>query len=207
MVLGLALPDLVEALIEVGECDRAAGVIDVFKATYPDLDVPWVNVGLARAGAMVAASQGHLDQALELARWASVESAKGEMPLEFARCLLIRGQLERRSRKRAAARSSLDQAAAICREIGAAQWRARAESELARLGGPVPSGALTPTEARVARLAADGRTNREIATDLFINLRTVETNLSRAYAKLGIRSRAQLFAALALCSTVPSKMW
>ena len=197
MVLGLALPDLVEALIEVGESERAAGVIDVFTATYPDLDVSWVNVGLARAGAMVAASRGHLDQALELARWASAESAKGEMPLEFARCLLIRGQLERRSRKRAAARSSLDQAAAICQEIGAAQWRERAESELARLGGPVPSGALTPTEARVARLAADGRTNREIATDLFISVRTVETNLSRVYAKLGIRSRAQLFAVLA----------
>jgi len=51
--------------------------------------------------------------------------------------------------------------------------------------------------ARVARLAADGRTNREIATDLFISVRTVETNLSRVYAKLGIRSRAQLFAVLA----------
>ena len=52
--------------------------------------------------------------------------------------------------------------------------------------------ALTPGELRVVRLAAEGRTNREIAHELYVTLKTVEGHLSRAYAKLGIAGRAQL---------------
>ena len=52
--------------------------------------------------------------------------------------------------------------------------------------------ALTPSEQRVAELAASGMTNRDIAATLFITIKTVEHNLSRVYAKLGIRSRAEL---------------
>ena len=54
------------------------------------------------------------------------------------------------------------------------------------------TGELTPTEERVARLAASGRTNREIAQTLFLSVRTVETHLSHAYRKLGVRSRTEL---------------
>jgi DNA-binding CsgD family transcriptional regulator len=56
--------------------------------------------------------------------------------------------------------------------------------------------ALTPSELRVARLAADGRTNREIARGLYVTPKTVETHLAHAYAKLGITGRAGLAAAL-----------
>jgi DNA-binding CsgD family transcriptional regulator len=56
--------------------------------------------------------------------------------------------------------------------------------------------ALTPSELRVARLAADGRTNREIARGLYVTPKTVETHLAHAYAKLGITGRAELAAAL-----------
>jgi DNA-binding CsgD family transcriptional regulator len=56
---------------------------------------------------------------------------------------------------------------------------------------------LTPTEERVAELAAAGRTNREVAQALFISPKTVEANLSRVYRKLGIRSRAELGAKMA----------
>ena len=71
-------------------------------------------------------------------------------------------------------------------------WAERARSELARLGGPREPGGLTATEARVARLAASGMTNREIANSAFMSQKTVEANLSRIYRKLGIRSRAEL---------------
>ena len=56
--------------------------------------------------------------------------------------------------------------------------------------------ALTPSEARIARLAASGMTNREVAAKLFISPKTVESNLARVYDKLGIRSRAELGAAV-----------
>lgn len=51
---------------------------------------------------------------------------------------------------------------------------------------------LTPTEDRVARLVAEGRTNREVAGALFVSVKTVEANLTRIFHKLGIRSRADL---------------
>jgi DNA-binding CsgD family transcriptional regulator len=57
--------------------------------------------------------------------------------------------------------------------------------------------ALTPAELRVARLAADGRSNREIAAELFLTPKTVETHLGRAYAKLAIHGRRELAQALA----------
>jgi len=56
--------------------------------------------------------------------------------------------------------------------------------------------ALTPSELRIVRLAAEGRTNREIAHQLYVTLKTVEGHLARAYAKLGIEGRTQLLHAL-----------
>ena len=76
-------------------------------------------------------------------------------------------------------------------------WHARAADELRRI--PIRRGApadLTETEARVAELAAAGRTNREIAATLFLSAKTVEANLGRIYAKLGIRGRPELGVAL-----------
>jgi DNA-binding CsgD family transcriptional regulator len=62
-----------------------------------------------------------------------------------------------------------------------------------RLSGPE---ALTPSERRVARLAAEGKSNPEIAQELFLTRRTVETHLTHAYQKLGIGSREELTTAL-----------
>ena len=62
---------------------------------------------------------------------------------------------------------------------------------------------LTPQEAAVARLAAEGRTNREVATTLVLSVKTVEHHLSRVYAKLGIRSRTELVRALPEASPEP----
>ena len=78
--------------------------------------------------------------------------------------------------------------------MGAAGWAEEARSELARVGArrPTPSGELTSAEAGVVELAAEGRANKEIARALHVTVHTVEVHLSHAYAKLGVRSRAQL---------------
>ena len=66
--------------------------------------------------------------------------------------------------------------------------------ELGRVGGrqPTSEGVLTATEQRVAELAAAGRTNKQIAAELYLSERTVEANLTKVYRKLGLRSRAEL---------------
>ena len=85
-------------------------------------------------------------------------------------------------------------ATALVRELGVALRAAGARPRRAQLTGPA---ALTPSERQVARLAADGRSNREIAEALYVTVRTVEWHLSHAYRKLDIRSRRDLPAALA----------
>ncbi|HWN22208.1 MAG TPA: helix-turn-helix transcriptional regulator [Gaiellaceae bacterium] len=72
-------------------------------------------------------------------------------------------------------------------------WADRARAELARIGGRAASPSdLTPAEARVAALVAEGRTNKEVAAKLFISVHTVEAALTRVYSKLGVRSRTEL---------------
>ena len=77
--------------------------------------------------------------------------------------------------------------------LGAALWAERAAAELARIPGRGrASGELTETERRVAELVAEGLSNKEVAARLFVSVRAVEANLSKVYAKLGVRSRAEL---------------
>jgi DNA-binding NarL/FixJ family response regulator len=103
----------------------------------------------------------------------------------------VQGTLLRCSKKRAAARRAIEEAIAGFTAIGTPLWAEPARSELERLGLR-PSATLTETESRIARLAASGATNREIASRLFVSVKTVEANLSRCYRKLGVRSRVQL---------------
>src|SRR5262249_17518880 len=120
----------------------------------------------------------------------------GELGLRFERARTLRflGRAQRRHRKWAAARESLEGAASAFDEIGSTGWAAEARSELARVGArrPQREGSLTPAERRVVELAAEGLSNKEIARALFVSVHTVEIHLSHAYAKLGIHSRAQL---------------
>jgi DNA-binding NarL/FixJ family response regulator len=77
--------------------------------------------------------------------------------------------------------------------MGASLWADRVRGELERMRvRPSRASVLTPTEQRVAELATSGMTNRDVATALFISLKTVEANLTQIYRKLGIKSRAQL---------------
>jgi DNA-binding NarL/FixJ family response regulator len=114
-------------------------------------------------------------------------------PFELARTLLVQGTVRRRAKQKRPAREALHAALALFERLGAVPWAEIARAELAAIAGrPAPTGELTPTEERVASLAAAGRTNREIAETLFLSVRTVETHLSHAYHKLGARSRTEL---------------
>jgi DNA-binding CsgD family transcriptional regulator len=121
---------------------------------------------------------------------------------EHARALLGLGSLLRRSGHRREARVSLNEALALARASGAfglvEQAAAELEASGARTRPIMRTGvdALTPSERRVAALAASGRSNREIASSLFVTIRTVETHLSHSYVKLGVAGRTELAAVL-----------
>ena len=120
--------------------------------------------------------------------------------LEHTRALVELGSALRRANRRAAAREPLSQALAQADRDGMRRLAARARQELHAIGArPRRSAlagvdALTPAEHRVARLAADGLGNREIAQELFVTRRTVETHLTHVFQKLGVTTRADLAA-------------
>ena len=116
-------------------------------------------------------------------------------PIERGRTLLLRGVIERRRHRKAAARSTLESAMSVFADHGATAWTAVTRRELARIGGRSPSPqALTPSEEAIAALVARGRRNQEIAGELHLSLKTIEANLTRIYRKLGVRSRSELAA-------------
>lgn len=123
--------------------------------------------------------------------------------LERARALTELGAALRRANRRRQARDPLRHGLELAHSCGAKPLAERAHTELAATGARprrlVLSGleALTPSERRVAAMAADGMTNREIAQALFVTPRTVEVHLSSSYRKLGISSRSHLPQALA----------
>ena len=136
---------------------------------------------------------GDLDGALAAAHRAMAEHQRVAMPFDRARTLLLFGQLERRLRKKESASANLAAALEIFEQHNVPLWADRTRAELARANvGPHGSRQLTPSEQRVAELAASGMKNRDVANALFISPKTVEANLARIYRKLGIKSRAEL---------------
>jgi DNA-binding CsgD family transcriptional regulator len=188
-------PELVEALVEIGELDEAHGVTERLRLLAEEQEHPWGLVTARRCDALVRLAAGAFDEDAAT----TLESAADEygalaLPFDRARTLLVRGRVLRRRRKWAAARRSLEQALLAFGALDAPGWADEARGDLARVGArrPGPAGALTPAEQRVADLAAAGRSNKEIARTLFISPKTVEIHLSHVYAKLGVHSRTQL---------------
>lgn len=187
-------PDAVEALIGVGRLDEAATLLDQLESNGRRLDRAWALALGARCRSLLLAAAGDLDAAAQMAEHALDEHRRLPMPFERARTQLVLGQIQRRRRQKRAAAVALQDAARVFGELGTPLWADRARAELERVSGNSPAGSsrLTPSERRVAELAAGGLTNREVAGALFISPKTVEANLARVYHKLGIHSRAEL---------------
>jgi DNA-binding CsgD family transcriptional regulator len=188
-------PDLVEALIELGELEEARAVSNRLRELAEQQDHPWGRVTARRCSSLIRLAEPSYDEeaAAALAGAAAAYEALG-LRFDAARSLLSLGRAQRRNRKWGAARASLEQAAAAFDELGSPGWADAARSEVERVGGrrAAGTGELTTAERQVVELAVDGLSNKEIARSLVVAVPTVETHLSRAYAKLGVRSRAQL---------------
>jgi DNA-binding CsgD family transcriptional regulator/tetratricopeptide (TPR) repeat protein len=201
--MGLAEPaghrfhaDYVEAVAGSGDLVRAAALAERLAERAGSTPYPWLLAASARARAIVQAATGELDAAIASVEEALLVHQHARLPFERARTLLVAGQIRRRRKEKLLAREMLLAARAIFDGLGAPGWSARSGQELARLGLRRSLWCdLTPSEEAIARMVANGLTNREVASALFISHKTVEANLSRIFRKLGIRSRRELSAA------------
>jgi DNA-binding CsgD family transcriptional regulator/tetratricopeptide (TPR) repeat protein len=197
-IVAFYVPDTVEALIGLGDLQRAEPLIGMLESNARRLDRQWARASAARCRGKLLATQGDIDAALRVFDEARALYERTGIPIELARTLLAKGQIERRARRKGRARDSLQQAQATFERHGARLWADRASSELDSLGLRRTEGdELSPAERRVAELAASGSSNREIAVTLFMSPKTVEAHLTHSYRKLGIHSRAQLGTRLA----------
>ena len=185
--------DHLATLIELGSNDAATEVIEWLEERGRALDRPWALAVAARSRAQLAAAGGDFPVAFEALARALEAHERVPMPFELGRTLMVLGSIRRRAKQKRPAREALEEAIQIFERLGARPWVEQARAELARIGGRrAVIGELTAAEQRVAKLAAAGRTNREIADTLFMSVRTVEGHLSHVYGKLGIRSRTEL---------------
>lgn len=188
--------DLAEALVTAGETDAAATVLGLARARVTGPVPGSVLAALERTEGLREAAAGRAKEGAVLLRSSAQRLRPLELPVELVRTLTALGAVERRARHRTAARAALTEALELAERTGAAPLAARARDELARVDavvrGTASAAHLTPAETRVADLVRGGATNREVAAELFISVKTVEGTLSRLYRKFGVRSRTEL---------------
>jgi DNA-binding CsgD family transcriptional regulator len=189
--------DLIEAYVRCEMPDEAREVLKRLEESVKISEIPTAAAVAARSRALL--DPEHFDTHIaEALRW----HGRGRMPFERARTELLLGSTLRRRRMRADSRDWLRSALAAFERLGAVDWAARARSELqatgVRLGqsgnSSVETGLaqLTPQELQVTLAVARGLSNREVATQLFLSVKTVEFHLAHVYAKLGVSRRTQL---------------
>jgi len=159
---------------------------------WPRVAAAWGRAALARGDGDPAAAEAHDRTAVEAARSSGLE-------LDRITALLYLGQTLRRSGRHVEARGPLAEGLRRAEQAGADLLSSHLRHELAAAGGrrsrrSAPGTGLTPQEKRIAELASQGRTNRQIAASLSLSVNTVETHLQRVFAKLDIRSRVELVA-------------
>lgn len=182
-----------EACAEAGDLAGALEVVRTLRSC-PVGDEPWCAGVAARTEALVASGEARHEESIALAQ-AAVEAHAGlPEPFERARTRHVQGVVERRARRWGAAREALTDALEQLDELGAARWAERVATDLVRLPGRRrrDQPGLTETERQIADLVAQGLSNKEVASRLFVAVRTVEANLTKVYAKLGVRSRTEL---------------
>jgi DNA-binding CsgD family transcriptional regulator len=191
--------DHVFALLAQGRAEDAASLAEDLHERARSCSGRRVAIGLTQRA--LAATRGGAEQVdLLHAAVDNLGQTPAQLELGWATCEL--GAALRRQRKRKVARDYLTAAARLAQQLGAVSLFNTASAELAASGqrlrarNPSFASELTPAERRVATLAIEGMTNREIAQALFLTTKTVETHLSHIFQKLDITSRRQLSAAL-----------
>jgi DNA-binding CsgD family transcriptional regulator len=193
------LPELAEAAARCGDSDLAAEAVALLERTTRPSGTDWALGMLARSQALI--SDG--ERAEELYTEAVTRLGRTRVAAHLARAHLLYGEWLRREKRRIDARAQLRVAHEMLAAMGAAGFASRAERELAATGERIrrrdvrPVIELTAQETQIARMVADGRSNPEIAGELFISPRTVEYHLHKIFGKLDITSRGQLARALA----------
>ena len=187
------VPDTVESLLLAGDLAAAERLLGRYQERVAPTEVASGCGQIWRLRGLLLSQRGDEERGLEALAHACQLLDQAGLPFEAAQAHLQLGRLQRLAKRRNAARTALQRALEGFTTLEAEAARRAAEAELARLGGRRPSGdLLTPSERRVAELVAEGRSNRQVATELFISPKTVDVTLSRIYAKLGIHSRTQL---------------
>jgi DNA-binding CsgD family transcriptional regulator len=194
VVQTMAIPWLVEAATMAGVGERARPALRLFHRWASATGDPTRGALSARCHGLLAPRGGdeaerHFATALRL-------HAASESEFERARTQFLYGHRLRRERRPRDAREQLHAAVETFERLGFSAWVSRAQAELRAAGGTVRvssvEGALTAQQWRIARLAAEGATNREIATTLFLSPRTVDHHMRNIFTRLGIRSRVEL---------------
>jgi DNA-binding CsgD family transcriptional regulator/tetratricopeptide (TPR) repeat protein len=189
-----ALAELVEAAVRTGRHAEAASAMTRLDEVTTASGSHWARGIRARAYALLT----HGDTAETSYREAIGHLQRTPLSPETARAHLLFGDWLRRERRAIDAREHLRRAAVAFEAMGMAAFARRARSELSAAGegtdrpGMHGVGGLTAREEQISRLVAEGATNAEIATRLFITHRTVEYHLHKVFRKLAITSRTQL---------------
>jgi DNA-binding NarL/FixJ family response regulator len=188
-------PDFIESLARTGRLAEAREQQAVLENETAATGSAWAAAAAARCRGLLQDTQSQAIAELELAVAMAESSPSG---FEQARARLCLGEALRRARRRNDARLQLEQAHTAFELLGAQPWAARAAAELAATGITASPRSkpvhvrLTPQELRVALQVAEGLSNQEVATRLFLSHKTVEVHLSHIYDKLGVRSRSGL---------------
>ena len=186
--------DLIEALARLGRSDHAGDHLRRLEEQAQSTGSPWARAVAARCRAFLSsdsAPQEAFETALELH---DLEPSA----FERARTELCYGERLRRAGKRRSAREQLRSALETFERLGARPWAERARIELSATGEHLQprdrtaAERLTPQEAQIMLLVAEGLTNRDVAARLFLSPKTVEFHLTRIYRKLDIHSRSEL---------------
>jgi DNA-binding NarL/FixJ family response regulator len=190
------------ALEDVAGAGRAATLA---QESASAIDLPLLRAWADRAAAAIALHRGDAGEATRSAlRSAAVADELG-VPFEAALSRVVAGRALARSGDRDGATAQLRRAAAFLDQVGAMRYRDEAEQELRGLGhrihrrGPAQAAAdrdgvesLTQRELEIARRIVDRKTNRQIAEDLFVSPKTVETHIRNIFAKLDVDSRVEV---------------